>query len=285
MSKTLILDGLRVAREIHQQTQKRAQKLREQGIVPCLATVLVGDDPASHTYVRMKGKACEKYGLSSIRIQLPTETTTEELVAKIEELNQDERVHGILLQHPVPSQIDERKAFETIALHKDVDGVTSHGYGEVSMGFGEFPSCTPAGIMAILDYYQIPIEGKHAVVIGRSPILGKPASQLLLNRNATVTVCHSRTVDLANHVSQADIIIAAVGKPRFVQGDWVKPGTVIIDAGYNKGNIGDVDYEACFSKASAITPVPGGPGPVTIAILLKHTVDAAERMLNRLVYK
>ncbi|SFJ64441.1 bifunctional 5,10-methylenetetrahydrofolate dehydrogenase/5,10-methenyltetrahydrofolate cyclohydrolase [Thermoflavimicrobium dichotomicum] len=280
MSNPLILDGLRVAKEIHQKTQERAQKLRKQGIVPCLATVLVGDNPSSHTYVRMKAKACEKYGLTSVRIHLPEETTTEELVAKIEELNRDPRVHGILLQHPVPSHIDERKAFETIDLEKDVDGVTSHGYGEVSMGFGQYPSCTPAGIMAILDYYKIPIEGKHAVVIGRSPILGKPVSQLLLNRNATVTVCHSRTVNLPHHVSQADIVVAAVGKPRFVQGDWIKPGAVIIDAGYNKGNIGDVDFEACLPKAGAITPVPGGPGPVTIAFLLKHTVDAAERTLN-----
>ncbi len=279
---TLVLDGLRVAKEIHQQTKERALRLREQGIVPCLATVLVGNDPASHTYVRMKGKACERYGLDSIRIHMPEETTTEQLVEKIKELNSDPKIHGILLQHPVPSHIDERQAFEAIGLDKDVDGVTSHGYGEVSMGFGEFPSCTPAGIIAILDYYQIPIEGKHAVVIGRSPILGKPVSQLLLNRNATVTVCHSRTVDLPHHVSQADIIVAAVGKPRFVKGDWVKEGAVIIDAGYNEGNVGDVDYESCFPKAAAITPVPGGPGPVTIAYLLKHTVDAAEKQARQI---
>jgi methylenetetrahydrofolate dehydrogenase (NADP+) / methenyltetrahydrofolate cyclohydrolase len=279
MSQALILDGRKVAEKIHLETRERAERLREQGIVPCLATILVGNNPSSETYVNMKRKACERYGLHSIKIHLPEETTTEELVRTIEELNADERVHGILLQHPVPAQIDERRAFDTIAIEKDVDGVTSLGYGQTAMGFGRFPACTPAGIMRILDEYSIPIEGRHAVVIGRSPILGKPAAALLLNRNATVTVCHSRTVNLPDHVRQADIVVAAVGKPKFVQGDWIKPGAVVIDAGYNKGNIGDVDFEACLSRAGAITPVPGGPGPVTIAMLLKHTVDAAERKL------
>lgn len=276
MKKPLILNGTHVAATLNEQTKERVGKLKEQGITPCLATILVGDDPASETYVRMKGKACEKNGLRSIRIEMPEETTTDELVAKIEECNRDPQIHGILLQHPVPAQIDERKAFEAIAIEKDVDGVTSLGFGQVSMGFGKFPSCTPAGILAILDHYQQPITGKHAVVIGRSPILGKPMAQLLLNRDATVTICHSRTPDVAQHVREADIVVAAVGKPRFVQGQWLKEGAVVIDAGYNKGNIGDVDYEACLERASAITPVPGGPGPVTIAVLLKHTVDAAE---------
>lgn len=279
MGKPLILDGKLVAQVTNNKTQERAKKLREQDIIPCLATILVGDNPASETYVRMKGQACERLGLRSLRIEMPEETTTAELVAKIEELNADADVHGILLQHPVPSQIDERKAFDTIAVTKDVDGVASHGFGQISMGFGDFPSCTPAGIMGMLDHYQIPIEGAHAVVIGRSPILGKPMAMLLLNRNATVTICHSRTRDLPKYVEQADIVVAAVGKPAFVQGGWIKEGAVVIDAGYNKGNIGDVDFVACAQRAGAITPVPGGPGPVTIAYLLKHTVDAAEKTL------
>lgn len=277
MKQPLILRGTEVAEALNQQTRERAEALKKKGITPCLATILVGNDPASETYVRMKGKACEKNGLRSVRIHLPEETTTEELVRKIEECNEDDQIHGILLQHPVPSHIDERQAFDTIAIDKDVDGVTSLGFGQVSMGFGKFPSCTPAGIIEILDYYQLPIEGKHAVVIGRSPILGKPMAQLLLNRNATVTICHSRTKDVSKHVKEADLVVAAVGKPKFVKGEWLKEGAIVIDAGYNKGNIGDVDYEACLSKASAITPVPGGPGPVTIAYLIKHTVDAAEQ--------
>jgi len=271
------LDGIRVAETINQNTAERAQALKAKGVTPCLATVLVGDNPASVTYVRMKIKACEKHGLASVHVHLPEETTTEELIAKIEELNQDERIHGIMLQHPVPAHIDERAAFEAISIKKDVDGLTSHGFGQISMGFGHFPSCTPAGILAILDYYDIPISGKHAVVIGRSPILGKPVAQMLLNRDATVTICHSKTQNLKDHVKQADLVVAAVGKPRFVQGDWIKEGAIVIDAGYNKGNIGDVDFEACCKRASAITPVPGGPGPCTVSILLKHTVDSAER--------
>lgn len=277
MNQPLILNGICVAEKINRETAKRAADLKAKGITPCLATILVGDDPASTTYVRMKIKACEKHGLDSVHVHLPKETTTQQLIAKIKELNHNPKVHGIMLQHPVPSHIDERAAFEAISIEKDVDGLTSYGFGQVAMGFGTFPSCTPAGIIAILDYYNIPIEGKHAVVIGRSPILGKPAAAMLLNRNATVTICHSKTQNLEQHVRQADIVVAAVGKPRFVQGDWIKPGAVIIDAGYNKGNIGDVDFQSCYHRASAITPVPGGPGPCTVSILLKHTVDSAER--------
>ncbi|MFB9330367.1 bifunctional 5,10-methylenetetrahydrofolate dehydrogenase/5,10-methenyltetrahydrofolate cyclohydrolase [Paenibacillus aurantiacus] len=273
----LILNGTMVADRIKEELTSRVEALKAKGIVPCLATILVGDDPSSATYVRMKGNACERLGIESRRIHLGAGTTTEELIAVIEQLNGDEDVHGILLQHPVPHHIDERAAFEAIAIGKDVDGVTMLGFAQNAFGQADYPSCTPAAIMAILDHYDLPIEGKHAVVVGRSPILGKPVSLMLLNRNATVTVCHSKTEGLAELVRQGDIVVAAVGKPAFIQGDWIKEGAVVLDAGYNKGNIGDVDYEACLAKASAVTPVPAGVGPVTIATLLKHTVDAAER--------
>jgi len=279
MENKLILDGSKVAADIKENLKVQVDNLKEKGITPCLATILVGDDPSSATYVKMKGNACNRIGMISKRIHLPKETTTEELLQVIQDLNDDKEVHGILLQHPVPEQIDERAAFEAIAIEKDVDGVTALGFGQNALGFGEFASCTPAAILEIIDYYNLPIEGKHAVVIGRSPILGKPVSLMLLNRNATVTTCHSRTQNLADIVKQADIVVAAVGKPNFVQGDWVKEGAVILDAGYNPGNIGDVDYEACLEKASAITPVPGGVGPVTISMLLKQTVSAAEKLV------
>lgn len=280
MSEKLILDGNVVANAVKDELRGRISALKEKGITPCLATILVGDDPSSATYVRMKGNACAKLGIESRKIHLDKQTTTEELLATIHSLNKDEKVHGILLQHPVPSHIDERKAFEAIEIEKDVDGVTSFGYGQTALGFGKYPSCTPAAIMKIMEHYNIEVNGKHAVVVGRSPILGKPVSALLLNKDATVTTCHSRTVHLENHVRQADIVIAAVGKPNFIQGEWIKLGAVILDAGYNKGNIGDVDYEACLEKASAITPVPGGVGPVTISMLLKHTVDSAEAAIG-----
>lgn len=272
----LILDGNRVAAEIKGQLEVSVSKLAQQGIVPCLATILVGNDPASATYVRMKGNACKRLGIRSIRIELPADTTTEQLISAIGRLNEDQEVHGILLQHPVPHHIDERAAFDAISIDKDVDGVTTQGFAQNAFGFAAFPSCTPAAIMAMLEYYQLPVSGKHAVVIGRSPILGKPVSAMLLNQDATVTTCHSKTTGLADFVRSADIIVAAVGKPNFVQGDWIKPGAVVLDAGYNPGNIGDVDFEACLPHVSAITPVPAGVGPVTIATLLKHTVDAAE---------
>lgn len=258
----VILDGQLVATNIKDALKDKVNVLKEKGVTPCLATILVGDDPSSATYVKMKGNACEKVGIKSLRIHLPKETQTDDLLKTIDELNQDDSVHGILLQHPVPAQIDERKAFESIDIRKDVDGVTSRGYGETALGFGKYPSCTPAAIMEIINFYNIPVEGKHAVVVGRSPILGKPVSALLLNADATVTTCHSRTTNLPEIVKQADIVVAAVGKPNFIQGDWIKEGAVILDAGYNKGNIGDVDYDACYEKASAITPVPGGVGPL-----------------------
>jgi methylenetetrahydrofolate dehydrogenase (NADP+) / methenyltetrahydrofolate cyclohydrolase len=279
VKEKIILDGSRVATAVKEELKSRVENLKENGITPCLATVLVGDDPSSATYVKMKGNACERLGILSTKITLPNDTTTEELLETIQSLNKDEGVHGILLQHPVPPQIDERAAFEAIAIEKDVDGVTSLGFGQTSLGFGTYPSCTPAAILEIMDFYELPIEGKHAVVIGRSPILGKPVSMMLLNRNATVTTCHSYTENLEDIVKGADIVVAAVGKPNFVKGSWIKEGAMVLDAGYNKGNVGDVDYEECLERADAITPVPGGVGPVTISMLLKQTVEAAEKLI------
>ncbi|WP_426452913.1 bifunctional 5,10-methylenetetrahydrofolate dehydrogenase/5,10-methenyltetrahydrofolate cyclohydrolase [Paenibacillus sp. S-38] len=280
MREPIVLDGSRVAAGIKARLAERVGRLKERGSSPCLATILVGSDPASATYVKMKGNACRRLGIESIRVELPGTTTTEELLGVISRLNEDPAVHGILLQHPVPAHIDERAAFDAIAIGKDVDGVTMLGYAMNVFGAAAYPSCTPAAILAILDDYGIGIEGKHAVVIGRSPILGKPVSAMLLNRNATVTVCHSKTANLAEMVALGDIVVAAVGKPRFIQGEWIKPGAVVLDAGYNPGNVGDVNYEAACRNASAITPVPAGVGPVTIAMLLKHTVEAAERAMG-----
>jgi methylenetetrahydrofolate dehydrogenase (NADP+)/methenyltetrahydrofolate cyclohydrolase len=271
-----MLEGKAVVKAIEDNLAQRISNLKEVGITPCLATILVGDDPASATYVRMKGNACKRIGIESKRIHLPEDTTTESLLRIIQDLNEDPTIHGILLQHPVPHQIDERLAFDSISIEKDVDGVTSYGFGRISFDLASHRSCTPEGIIKILDFYSVPIAGKHAVVIGRSAILGKPVGMMLLNRNATVTICHSHTGNLAELVKQADIVVAAVGKPNFVQGEWIKPGAVVIDAGYNEGNVGDADFEACLPFASAITPVPGGVGPVTIATLLEHTVTAAE---------
>jgi methylenetetrahydrofolate dehydrogenase (NADP+)/methenyltetrahydrofolate cyclohydrolase len=276
----MLMSGTELARDIvRRASEKAADHAKRTGRKPCLATVIVGDDPASVTYVRMKQNRCHKAGLESRHVALPEEATTGELVAKIRELSADPDVHGILLQHPVPHHIDERAAFEAIAPNKDVDGVTMRSFAGMSFGNNEFVSCTPGGIMRLLDAYDVEIAGRHAVVIGRSPILGKPAAMLLLARDATVTICHSKTAGLAEIVRTADIVVAAVGKPRFVQGDWIKPGAVVIDAGYNKGNVGDVDFDAA-AHAGLITPVPGGVGPTTIAVLLEQTVDAASRELD-----
>ncbi|WP_188207966.1 bifunctional 5,10-methylenetetrahydrofolate dehydrogenase/5,10-methenyltetrahydrofolate cyclohydrolase [Alkalibacillus aidingensis] len=280
MKEPLLLDGKQVSSSIKDELKGQIDVLKKQGITPKLVTILVGDNPSSHTYVQMKANACKRIGMESERIYLKSETTTEELLATIKKLNEDDQVHGILLQHPVPEHIDERQAFDAITLEKDVDGVTSHGFGSTAFQLNAYPCCTPAAIMEMIDYYQIPIEGKHAVVIGRSPILGKPVSMMLLNRNATVTISHSRTENLEEIVKQVDLVVAAVGKPRFVKGEWLKEGAIVLDAGYNQGNIGDCDYDSCYDKASAITPVPGGVGPVTIAMLLRNTVLAAEQKVS-----
>ncbi|GLY82896.1 bifunctional 5,10-methylenetetrahydrofolate dehydrogenase/5,10-methenyltetrahydrofolate cyclohydrolase [Actinoallomurus iriomotensis] len=275
-----LMDGTALARRITERTTARAAAVtRRRGAAPCLATVLVGDDPASVTYVRMKRARCESVGITSRHVPLPAATTTAELVATITALSEDPGVDGILLQHPAGPHIDERAAFEAIDPAKDVDGVTMRSFAAMSFGLPGFVSCTPGGIMRLLEEYEVDLAGRHAVVVGRSAILGRPAGMLLLGRDATVTYCHSRTADVGTLVREADVVVAAVGRPRFVRGEDVKPGAVVIDAGYNAGNVGDVDFETARTRASLITPVPGGVGPMTIAVLLEQTVEAAERSL------
>jgi methylenetetrahydrofolate dehydrogenase (NADP+)/methenyltetrahydrofolate cyclohydrolase len=275
------MDGTALARRIVEETAKRAADLTYRtGTAPCLATVLVGEDPASVTYVKMKQNRCRKAGIASRHVALPAATTTGELVGTLRELSADPQVHGILLQHPVGDHIDERAAFEAIAPEKDVDGVTFASFATMSFGLPGFVSCTPGGIMRLLDEYGVDPAGKRAVVVGRSAILGKPAGMLLLARDATVTYCHSRTADLSAAVREADIVVAAVGRAKLIRGQDIKPGAVVLDAGYNAGNVGDVDFDSAVERASLITPVPGGVGPMTIATLLEQTVDAAGRQLG-----
>ncbi|MEU6644093.1 tetrahydrofolate dehydrogenase/cyclohydrolase catalytic domain-containing protein [Saccharomonospora sp. NPDC046836] len=270
-----ILDGRAVSATILDRVQKDvAEFVAQHDRLPVLATVLVGDDPASHTYVRMKANRCGRVGMQSRRVELDAGITTATLVDRIRDLSADPAVDGILLQHPVPEHIDERAAFEAIAPSKDVDGVTRTSFATMAFDEGGFHSATPGGIMALLDAYDIPLAGKHAVVIGRSPILGKPAGMLLLARDATVTYCHSRTRELADHVRRADVVVAAVGRPALIRGEWIKPGAVVVDAGYADDS-GDVEYESAVERASYITPVPGGVGPMTIATLLAQTIRAA----------
>lgn len=273
-----LMNGSAVAQQILHTTATRAAAFeRQHGRSPALATVLVGDDPASHTYVRMKVDRCRKVGIRSVRHDLVVSTSTAQAEEFVARLSADPAVDGILVQHPMPSHIDERRVFDAIAPGKDVDGVTSASFAAMSLGEPGFASCTPAGIIALLDAYQVRIEGQHAVVVGRSAILGKPVAMLLLGRDATVTICHSRTQDLSALVATADIVVAAVGRPELIRGGWIKPDAVVIDAGYNTGNLGDVDHEGAARRARLLTPVPGGVGPMTIAMLLSQTADAAER--------
>jgi methylenetetrahydrofolate dehydrogenase (NADP+)/methenyltetrahydrofolate cyclohydrolase len=277
----IVLDGKMLANQLESELAVRVQiiKQRSNGASPVLATILVGDDPSSATYVKMKGRACQRVGMESLKIALPQTTTTDALLAEINKLNANPGVQGILLQHPVPSQIDERRCFDQIALEKDVDGVTSLGFGKLAMNQPAFGSATPAGIMRLLAHYGIAVDGKHAVVIGRSPILGKPIAAMLLNANATVTVCHSRTQGLPDLVRLADVVVGAVGKPQFIKGAWIKNDAIVVDAGYHPGGIGDVELSAVIDKCAAYTPMPGGVGPMTIATLIAQTVDAAEARL------
>lgn len=278
----LVLDGKATAAQSEAELTQRVARLKEKsgGKTPILATILVGDDPASATYVKMKGNACRRVGMDSLAIELPSSTTTAQLLAKIHELNTDPNVHGILLQHPVPAQIDERACFDAIALEKDVDGVTCLGFGRMAMGEPAYGCATPQGIMRLLRHYNIAIEGKHAVVVGRSPILGKPMAMMLLQANATVTICHSKTKNLAELIKQADIIVGAVGKPEFIKGEWIKDGAVVVDAGYHPGGVGDIELSAIKERVAAYTPVPGGVGPMTINTLILQSVESGEHSLS-----
>ena len=276
---SIVLDGKLASEATEQDLSQRVQLLRQKkGIVPTLAAILVGSDPSSATYVRMKGNACKRIGMNSLTIELGGDTSTSQLLEEISKLNENRSVHGILLQHPVPNQINERECFDAISLEKDVDGVTCLGFGNMAMGETAYGSCAPAGIMRLLKYYKIEISGKHAVVVGRSPILGKPMSMMLLNENATVTVCHSKTRNLVDLVRQADILVGAVGIPRFIKSDWIKENSIVIDAGYHPEKCGDIDLVNIESKCLAYTPVPGGVGPMTINTLLLHTVEACEKV-------
>ncbi len=273
----IILDGKELSRISEESIKKKVQELSSKNIKPTLATILVGNDPASETYVKMKRNICARVGIKSIAVELSEDTTTEELLEKIRSLNNDVNVHGILLQHPVPSQIDERLCFDEIDINKDVDGVTCLGFGNMSMGLDAYGSCTPAGIMRLINHHNIKIEGLNAVVVGRSPILGKPMSMMLLNMNATVTICHSRTRNLDLIIKNADLIVGAVGIPKFIKSDWIKKDAIVIDAGYHPEKCGDIDLDNIEKIASAYTPVPGGVGPMTINTLILQTLQSAER--------
>ena len=274
---TIILNGKDLALKAEEDFKKRVSTIKEMsGITPVLATILVGDDPASETYVKMKGNACERIGMKSLKIELPQNTSTDELLKTVNDLNNNDEVSGILLQHPTPSGINERACFDSINIEKDVDGVTSLGFGKMAMMEKAFGSCTPYGIMRLLNHYEIPLSGKHAVVIGRSPILGKPMAMMLLNANATVTICHSKTEDLPSVVAQADIVVGAVGIPKFIKSDWIKDNSIVVDAGYHPEKCGDIDLGPLTERVLAYTPVPGGVGPMTINTLILQTVEACE---------
>ena len=275
--KTKVLDGKKLALQAEIEIKNQVDELLSKGITPTLATILVGDDPASETYVRMKRNTCARVGIKSIAVELSKDTSTEELLSKIDTLNKDSSVNGILLQHPVPKQIDERKCFDAIALEKDVDGVTCLGFGNMAMGLDAYGSCTPAGIIRLIDEYQIEVEGMNAVVVGRSPILGKPMAMMLLNKNATVTICHSRTKNIDSIIKEADLVVGAVGIPKFIKRDWIKKGAVVIDAGYHPQKCGDIDLDQIEEIASAYTPVPGGVGPMTINTLIFNTLKSAQK--------
>lgn len=275
-----IIDGKAIAQEIRANLAKQVADLTAQGKTPGLHVVLVGDNPASKVYVRSKQKACEEAGIASTVHRLAEDTSREQLLGLINQLNADPKVHGILVQLPLPDHLDEEEVINTISPDKDVDGFHPLNVGKLQTGTGGFIPCTPAGILELVKRTEVPIAGQHVVVLGRSNIVGKPVATLFLQENATVTICHSRTKDVAAEARRADILIAAVGKPRLVKKDWVKPGAVVIDVGINRVDgeiVGDVDFEEVKEVAGAITPVPGGVGPMTIAMLLKATVEAAAR--------
>jgi len=276
-----LIDGKVVSQSVRNEVTELASKLKQDtGIVPGLAAVLVGDDPASEIYVRNKRKACEKVGIYSEEHKLAAETTEEELLGLVNKLNEDTKIHGILVQLPLPGHINETKILRTVSPLKDVDGFHPYNVGLLVEGNPRFVSCTPSGIIKMLDFYNIDIKGKEVVVVGRSNIVGKPVSMLLLHRHGTVTICHSRTKDLKEVTGRADILVAAIGRANFITADMVKDGAVVIDVGINRKDdgklTGDVDFEAVSEKASYITPVPGGVGPMTIAMLLYNTYLSAK---------
>ena len=278
MNNCLILDGKEVAQASTENLLVRVKKLNGFGRAPKLVAVLVGDDPASSTYVNMKERACHSLGIETEIKRLSKDTSTAELIEIIIDLNHDEKVDGILLQHPVPNQIDEISCFNAIDIKKDVDGVTTQGFGNMSMGLDAFGSCTPLGIMRILDHYKINLEGINALVIGRSQILGKPMAAMLLNANATVTTAHSKTQNLVDNLKNYDLVVVAVGLPKFISADDLKQGSILIDAGYHPTEkCGDVDMTNISNIVSAYTPVPGGVGPMTINTLMMNTIEAMEK--------
>jgi len=283
MAATLI-DGKALAAQMREQLAQSVAELEQKGVVPGLAVVLVGDDPASRVYVSMKEKACAKAGIFSDEHRLPAETSQEELLALVDKLNNDVRIDGILVQLPLPEHIDEDAVITSIATQKDVDGFHPESVGRLVTGNPTFKSCTPYGVMKMLESINYDLNGKEVVVVGRSNIVGKPVALMCLAKNATVTVCHSRTQDLPGHVKRADVVIAAVGRTEMVKGEWIKEGAVVIDVGINRQEdgklLGDVEFAAAAEKASYITPVPGGVGPMTITMLLENTVQSSRRRLG-----
>ncbi|EMK09401.1 MULTISPECIES: bifunctional methylenetetrahydrofolate dehydrogenase/methenyltetrahydrofolate cyclohydrolase FolD [Leptospira] len=273
----ILLDGKKLSEKIRNEIRREIEERKTKNLkIPKLATILVGNNPASETYVSMKIKACHGVGMGSEMIRLGEQTTTEELLSVIDKLNADPNIDGILLQHPSPSQIDERAAFDRISFRKDVDGVTTLSFGKLSMGVETYLPCTPYGIVLLLKEHGINVSGKNAVVVGRSPILGKPMAMLLTEMNATVTLCHSKTQNLPEIVRRADIVVGAVGKPEFIKADWISKGAVLLDAGYNPGNVGDIEISKAKNHFSFYTPVPGGVGPMTIAVLLLQTLYSSK---------
>ncbi|PAL16644.1 bifunctional methylenetetrahydrofolate dehydrogenase/methenyltetrahydrofolate cyclohydrolase FolD [Peribacillus simplex] len=279
-----IINGKEIAESVRQEISKEVQQLREKNIVPGLAVILVGDNQASQTYVRNKQKACEDLGMHSVLIKKPAELSQEELIQSIAELNLDDSIHGILVQLPLPGHIQEKAIIEAISPEKDVDGFHPINIGRMMTGQDAFLPCTPYGVMVMLEYIDYDLEGKHVVIVGRSNIVGKPAGQLFLNANATVTYCHSRTKDLAYYTKQADVVVAAVGKRDTITSDHIKEGAIVIDVGMNRNDegklCGDVAFDEVKNKASYITPVPKGVGPMTITMLMKNTVKSAQKALE-----
>lgn len=275
------MDGSALAREIRAEWKIRALRLSEMGVQPGLAVIIVGDNPASSIYVRNKAKACSETGIYSEIHDFPKNGNQDEVMQRVQELNRDPRIHGILVQLPLPSHFESSKVIAAIAAEKDVDGFNLYNVGALVTGHSILPPCTPNGAMKMLEKYRIPVEGRHAVVVGRSNIVGKPMALMLLQKDATVTICTSKTRNLAEHTARADILVVAAGKPNMITGDMVKAGATVIDVGINRqpdGKLtGDVDFESVKEKAGYITPVPGGVGPMTIAMLLCNTIEAAER--------